>query len=222
MVQGWNDAELVLNGVIERLVPQYHLLDNADNLSAQPMLCLAAHEHYYTICARVFQAGLFEYGFLSAGTVQTLRALNRPDFEWLGNVTVEALVWLRLNNENEDFRRRLDDFVHGLGEASLQDLDRVTAEVARGIGSLLIDHQQQLKKIQSKYTREHAKTAAELVLTLAALFIPSLAPFVPIIGGIGGVGKYAFNKIDEFSEKRAAAKSMMGVLASANSKSRSR
>jgi len=49
MVQGWNDAELVLNGVIERLVPQYHLLDNADNLSAQPMLCLAAHEHYYTV-----------------------------------------------------------------------------------------------------------------------------------------------------------------------------
>jgi len=55
-------------------------------------------------------------------------------------------VRLRLNNENEDFRRRLNDFVHGLGEASLQDLDRVTAEVARGIGSLLIDHQQQLKK----------------------------------------------------------------------------
>src|SRR5215213_4008079 len=41
------DAVLALNGVLERVAPQYHLLENADELVASPMLALDAHWFYF-------------------------------------------------------------------------------------------------------------------------------------------------------------------------------
>jgi len=45
----YSDAELVWLGISERVAPQYHLLENAEELEAQPMLCLQPHWHYYSI-----------------------------------------------------------------------------------------------------------------------------------------------------------------------------
>jgi hypothetical protein len=82
----------VLLLIFERLVPQYHLLENADELQAQPMLSIPAHWHYYSLCAEMYQDRLTREDLLSPQTVETLRALNQPGLQWLGNVPIDALV----------------------------------------------------------------------------------------------------------------------------------
>jgi hypothetical protein len=216
-VEKCSEAELVLNGFMERFIPQYHLLENAHEFSSQPMLALSSQWHYYELCAGAFEARLRERALLDPRTIASLRAINQPRLKWLGNPSIEELVVLRENNENEKFRRRLEEFTNQLREASLSDLDRVAAEVARGIASLLAEHRKTIKDIQRKYQRKHTQTALMLGVTMAALFVPSLAPFAPL-PSISGLTKYPKDKFDELEEKRGAAGSLMGVLAAAETR----
>lgn len=89
---------------MERIAPQYHVLENAEELAAQPMMTIPAQWHYHEIISHSFEGGLVEKGALSAETVAILRSLNHSSSEWLGNVPTPALVELRRNNENERFR----------------------------------------------------------------------------------------------------------------------
>ncbi len=211
----WSDGEIVWNSVFERLAPQFHLLENADSLTAQPMFCLPVHWHYYILCAEVYQGRLLQRSLLRESTVSILRSLNRPESRWLGNVPIKALVELRKENANQEFRKRLSAFTDQLHDASVGDIDRVATEVGRGIAALMSEHQREIKPIQTEYKRLHVKTAVAAWVSVAAMFIPSLAPFIGTAAPVALVAKYAMDKIDERRKKRESAKSLMGVLASA-------
>jgi hypothetical protein len=210
-----SDGALILNGIWERIAPQWHLLENAEELHSQPMLCLDAHWHYYTLCTNMFQSNLLESNLLKPQTVNTLRALADKNFEWLGNVPVDALAKLRENNENEEFRKKISGFVSELHESAVEDVDRVASEVGRGIASLLSENKKKIEEIERKYKRLYEQTAMTSWITLGATFVPALAPFaaaIPILAG-----KYAWDKIGEIRDKRQISNSLMGVLASAKS-----
>jgi hypothetical protein len=216
------DGELVWNGIYERLGPQWHLLENADELNSQPMLCLESHWHYYSLCVKMFEGRLLEEKLLRPETVSTLRALNDTRFEWLGNVPIKALVELRQRNENEEFRNRIKGFTSALHESTIEDIDRVAAEVGRGIAALLSDHKKKVRAIREKYEQSYAKLAVAGLgawITLAATFMPSLAPFLSAIPALGLAGKYALDKTGEMVEKRQASRSLTGVLATAHESS---
>ncbi len=216
------DGELVWNGIYERLGPQWHLLENADELNSQPMLCLEAHWHYYNLCVKMFEGRLLEGKLLKPETVSTLRALNDSRFEWLGNVPIRALAELRQRNENEEFRKRIDGFTSALHESAVEDIDRVAAEVGRGIAALLSDHKNKVRAIRDKYERSYAKLAVAGLgawITLAATFMPTLAPFLSAIPALGLAGKYALDKTGEIVEGRQATRSLTGVLATTHESS---
>lgn len=215
---GLPDGGLVFNGISERLAPQYHLLENADELHAQPMLCLNAHWHYYTLCASMYQGRLLESNLLKPETVNTLRALSGHQVEWLGNIPIEILAKLREQNENEEFRKAIYSFTSQLNKCTIDDIDRVASEVGRGIASLLGEHKKRVQEISAKYSRLYGNTCVAAWVTLAATFLPVLAPFVPFVGlapPLALAGKYAWGKIDEREEKKELSHSLMGVLASA-------
>lgn len=222
---GLTDGELVWNGIYERLGPQWHLLENADELNSQPMLCLESHWHYYMLCVQLFEGRLLQGKLLKPETVSTLRALNDTRFEWLGNVPIKALAELRQRNENEEFRNRLRGFTSALHESAIEDIDRVAAEVGRGIAALLSDHKKKVRAIRDKYEQSYAKLAVTGLagwITLAATFMPSLAPFLSAIPALGLAGKYALDKTGEMVEKRQASRSLTGILATAHESSRSK
>ncbi len=212
----WSTGELVARGLVERLAPQSHLLENAEELAANPMLCLEQHWHYYRLCTDYFEERLKDRGLLSSETISDVRAINQPELEWLGNVPIESLAQLRLNNENEDFRSHIRGFTKALHEAELSDLDRVTAEVSRGIASLLMDHQKRVHQIDEGYRGRYKKTALATWVSAAALMIPSLAPFLPALTAGGAALKYLSDKIDERKARKEHAKSLLGVLAAAS------
>jgi hypothetical protein len=209
-------GELVAIGLVERLTPQSHLLENAEELAANPLLCLEQHWHYYRLCTDYFEQRLKKQGLLSGETIADIRAINQPQLQWLGNIPMESLALLRLNNENEDFRSRIRGFTKELHDADVSDLDRVTAEVSRGIASLLMDSQKRVHQIDEEYRGRYKKTALATWVSAAALIVPSLAPFLPALSAGGAALKYLFDKMDERNVRKEHSKSLLGVLAAAS------
>ena len=216
-------GELIWMGIYEHLIPQWHLLENANELNSQPMLCIESQWHYYQLCTKMFEGRLFSADLLKTSTMNTIRALNENRVEWLGNIPIDILVRLREQNENEEFRKRIAEFTSVLHDASIDDIDRVASEVVRGIASLLSEHKNKVREIQEKCNRFHAQTLVAGIVSLAPVFIPSLAPFVQYIPplALAGTlaGKYLWDKTGERFEKGQLSRSLMGVLASAREKS---
>ena len=210
-----SNGEMVLLGIKERLAPQFHLFENAEELQCQPMLCMDVHWHYYSLCSRIYEEKLQNMNFLKPETVMAIRSLNENRFQWLGNIPIPELVELRINNENANFRKIITEYTNQLHAASLDHLDKVANEVTRAISSLLADHQIEIQKIQNEYKKKHLQTLALAVLTAPAIFLPVLAPFTGIAAPLAIANKYFWNKIDERDRKRTAAKSLTGILAKA-------
>ena len=209
-------GQFVLNALMERLGPLYHMLENSEELNAHPMMCLDAHWYYFEQIAEARQGELSEAGFLTPNAAATLRAINKPTLEWLGNVPIDALVELRLDNANEEFRRQLEGHTSQLRAASLANLDAVASEVGHGLSALMSAHQIDLRRICEDYRLRHIKTLAIGATTAAAMFVPALAPFVGNLAAPAAVaGKYLYDKAQERLDRSREARSLTGVLAKA-------
>lgn len=82
---------LLLNGVIERIRPHFHLLENASELGAQPLLSQPAHWHYFEKCAQLNAEDLRRKSVLSEQAFQTLRAVQDDSLSWLAKISVDTL-----------------------------------------------------------------------------------------------------------------------------------
>jgi hypothetical protein len=122
---------------------------------------------------------------------------------------------MRLNNENEDFRNRLAVSTSLLRDADFSDIDRVAAEVASGIGGLLNDYRSEAKKLDEKYRRKYIGLAGASWVSLGAILLPYLAPLIAVVPALGIGGKYVMTKMEERSEQKGLANSLIGILAAA-------
>lgn len=221
---------LLLNGILERLAPQYHLYENATSLDAQPLLSQDVHWHYYELCAQATAQSLVSTKILSDEAFQTLRALQDESLGWLATIPIEGLVELNANQEHRFLRTELSQFTSQLVSAGPADLSDVVREVNHALADLVQRQQKALRDIEDKYTPRkwgvYAGGALTVVGAATALMLPSLAPTLgltaPAIGAAagmaGGAIGYGKEKAGEVVEKRRAAKTMLGMLATARPK----
>ena len=203
----------VANALVERVAPQFHLVENAENLSAHPLICIEQQAHYFRIVADVNASRLERAGLLNSKTKAILAGLTSERLEWLTQVPVEALVELRRNNDNVAFRKSLFSAVGTLHEATLEDTDRVAAEICREIDSGIADHNRLVRETVQKNKTKYAQWGAAAVLAGVGVLVPSLAPQIAAILPLIPAGKLAFDVWDHANEKKRQAKSLMGVLA---------
>ena len=206
---------LALNAICERLNLQHHLLENADELNAHPLLCVPQQWHYYQLCSSLYQKRLQRLSLLEPATEAGIHAMNSPDLRWIGNLSFDDLTEIRGNNENETFRRHLQTHLNDLHSASLSDTNRVVAEITRGIASLLAEHQKKVKEIEAKFKTRHAQTFVTGLASTAVTLLPSLAPFFAAATPFVLLSKYGWDKLDERQEKKKLSRSLMGILATA-------
>lgn len=214
-IAAYSDSQLVFQGIVERLIPQFHLLENAQEMGANPMLCIPGQWHYYTTCATAFEERLQKQGLLEAKTVANMRAINQPNLSWLGNIPMNDLVRLRAENQNEALRKKIGDLTNSLNESSLQDLNKVTNEVSKEISSLLCDHSKSIRDQAAESQTKYKIIALGACATLAAVVWPFLAPFGIPVSAAAVAGGYAKTKIEELSKKKQSARSLLGILAAA-------
>jgi hypothetical protein len=216
---------LLLNGVLERLRPHYHLLENARELDAQPLLSQHVHWHYFEKCAQANAEELRRKNVLSEQAFQTLRAVQDDSLSWLATIPVQTLTELITNNEHRWLREELNKFTAQLAGGDAIDMNEMVREVNHGLASLVQRQLKAMKDIERKYYPKKMAAylggGAGLTVAAAATFLPSLSPLLGVALptaaaaaaiGVGALG-FGKEKVGEHVEKRQAEHSMLGVLA---------
>ncbi|CAP50401.1 hypothetical protein EIQ06_02925 [Xanthomonas campestris pv. campestris] len=212
---------LLTNGILERLRPQYHLLENANELGAQPLLSQPVHWHYFEKISLASAMELRSQDILSEQAFQTLKAVQDDSLSWLANIPVETLADLLVNSEHRWFREELNKYTTQLATAGPIETNDMVREVSHGLSSLVQRQKKVLTEIERKYAPKKAAAYAGGLIGVGAaataVLLPSLAPLLgaaaPTVALAGAAWGYGKEKIGEKVEKRQAAKSMLGVLA---------
>lgn len=219
---------LVFNGILERLRPQYHLLENAEELAAQPMLNQGVHWYYFERCALAEVRELVNQRVLSRDSFDVLRAIQDDSLTWLANIPIDGLVDLRRNLEHVEFRERLMKCTTQLTSVGPAELEAVTREVRHELEVMIQRQQKAIKDIEAKYSPKKWAAVVGGALSTAAgasmLFMPTLAaaigvtaPVASTIAGLWGGGlAYAKELTGQVVEKRRARKTLLGLLATAH------
>jgi len=206
---------LLLNGIWERLLPQFHVRDNSEMFRAHPLFWLPAHYHYFRLCSRVGNSELNQLGFLEQKTLSILQALQHPTNAWLGNIPIKEIAALRADNCNEVFRKKLVEYFNVLSNAGFEEINSVAAEIGRALMSLMSEHDREAKRITEKYARKNILTLGMAGLTLGVLFFPSLAPYLGNLSACGVVTKYTCDKLNQYRDSKLLGDSLFGVLSHA-------
>ena len=199
--------------LMERITPQYHLAENAEELAAQPLLSVEQQAHYFKIVAQTNTGRLEKLGLINRNTSLVLESFSRERLSWLANIPLNSLVEVRKQNENAQFRKRLDGAIGRLHESSLANIDRVTAEICSEIDHALAEHQQELNKIETDFRQKNIKTAGAVVAVASAALVPSLAPYIGAALPLAVAAKYGWDRWDKRVEERKRSKSLMGIIA---------
>lgn len=207
----------VLNAIMERVSPQYHLLENCEELNSHPLLSIEQQAHYFRLISATNSARLAHLGLLDRRQQALIDGFGKERLRWLCRVPINALVELRMNNENAPFRKRMEAVVRTMHESAVEDADRVAAELSHELSSAIADHEREMHEIQSRYSGVHGQTAVGAWAALGATLIPSLAPFLGVVAPLAIALKYTWDKLEEGREKKVLSKSLMGVLASTKS-----
>lgn len=205
----------VLNAIVERLIPQFHVKDNSYSFDANPLFWLAPHFYYYRLCAEAGNSELQKHGLLKTQTFAALQSFLHPNMVWLGNVPIDDIVRLREENQNEEFRRKLSGYLSNLSETDVGDMDRVAAETIRGIAGLLAEHNKEAQRIDSQYQKKHAGTLGTTILTAGVSLYSWLAPLLGAEALLAPTVKLAADLYNEFRERQKQSRSLTGVLSEA-------
>lgn len=223
---------LVLNGILERLRPQSHLLENAEELDAQPLLSQPVHWYYFERCSQAETRALVNDRVMSRDSLDVLRALQDDSLTWLANIPVSGLVELRERLEHSELRDHLKKITAQLTSAEAPELEAVVREVRHDLEVLIQEQKKSMKDIEARYSAKNWTSGAKGVIGALAgasmFFLPSLAATIgvtaPIAMALGAVGaggtSMAAKTIGGAIEKRRARRSMLGMLATAKSVSR--
>lgn len=208
-----SDAQLICHSIMERLVPLYHLSENASVLRGAPLVSLGVHWHYVQLRMRASEAAALGDGITDEKTLSLLQVLEDGPTRWLGNVVIHDLVTLRRAGANAQFRSRMSKVLDRLGGTDVGDLRLVAGEVAHEFRSIVAEHDAEVQKIRDKYSARNASFLAGTVFSAAASLAPWLPAIVPAVAGVGAVGALVTSGTSEFVERRQLRRTLLGVLA---------
>lgn len=220
-------GSLLLNGVLERLRPQYHLFENSSELGAQALLSQPVHWHYFEKIAQANASDLRSQNVISDQALQTLQAVQDDSLSWLANIPVATLAQLISNNEHRWLREELNKYTSQLASTGPIDTNEMIKEVNHGLASLVQRQHKNLTDIELRYAPKKAAVLGGSIigasLVASAVMLPLLSPFLAVgvpavaLAGAASAALIGFGKekIGEVVEKRNAGKSMLGVLATA-------
>lgn len=215
------DISIVTNAIFERISPNYHLLENSDELRSHPFLCVSAQAHYYQLIANMKNTTVSNKASFDPSTTAILHSLSSQRLDFLSNINDSQIIELRKTNENVEFRRELRELVNSLPETKLEDLGYVASEVCSHIERAISKHEKQVASFKDKYAAKHMYTALIAGSTLGVTMLPVLAPFLGALLPLGlasAAGKYVSDKLDEKAEGKGFSHSMMGVISLAKGK----
>lgn len=217
-----SDGRIVLNGIIERIQPQFHLFENSNELNSNPLLCIPAQAHYFSLLSRMDNSRVSELNGSDPSLITAISALTNRRLDYLANINDEQMIELRKSDENVKFRNELRGFIASLPTIKIGDLDYAATEVCSHIESLISTHQKEVETLNGKYNAKHMKSALIAGGGLAVTMVPALAPFIgaALPFALAASGKYTADKFEQLHERKVLSGSMLGIFALAKDSNR--
>ncbi|WP_179995745.1 MULTISPECIES: hypothetical protein [unclassified Acinetobacter] len=207
-----NDTQIVLNGISERLAPQFHLLENSHEMSSNPYICIPEHAHYYNLISRMSWSSQANNS-IDRQTDTILNVLTNQRLDYLANFNDEEIKMLRKADEHILFKNEMRTFISSISTSKIEDIDYVSREFSQFLDRKVKQHIQELEGLKSKYRSKHIQTLGLVGGTLAVNFMPLLGQLISVIGA-GSIGvKYCGDKLDEKYDFQKAKSSYVGVIA---------
>jgi hypothetical protein len=203
----------VLVGIFERLSPQFHLFENAEELIAHPLVSIEQQAHYFKLVSEVNAGRLSKLGLLDDATRRQMAALSSERLEWLSNIPISLLVDLREDNEHDVFRKTLTTAMGQLHASALENVDKVAGEICREIDAGIARYNRSIREINDKFKVSAAQDVAGAVVGGVGLLVPTLAPFLGAITLGAAALKLGHDALTRRVELKKQSRSLMGVLA---------
>lgn len=209
----YSDAQIVCSSIMERLVPLYHLSENATSLRGSPMLSLDVRWHFANLRSRVRNTAAVDGGLTDTKTLALLQVLENGPTRWLGNVGIDDLVELRRAGANAEFRSRMARVSDRLGSTDVSDLGRVAGEIEREFRGIVDEHDAEARKIRDRYSARNASFLSGAVFSAAASLTPWLPTVAPAVAGAGALAALVSSGTAQLGESRQLRRTLLGVLA---------
>jgi hypothetical protein len=203
----------VLTAICERLSPQFHLFENAEELTAHPLLSIDQQAHYFRLVSEVNSDRLSKLGLLNDPTRRQLAALSSERMEWLSNIPISMLVTLREDVEHDAFRKILASAMSNLHTSALEDVDKVAGEICREIDSGIARHNRAVREINDKFKANTTQTVVGAIGGGLGFLVPTLAPYLGPIVPLAALTKLGYDALTRNIELKRQSRSLMGVLA---------
>jgi hypothetical protein len=205
----------VLNGIIERLSPQFHLFENAEELRAHPLLSIEQQAHYFKLVSEVNADRLSKLGLLDDATRRQLAAFSSERLEWLSNIPVWISPTSGRTASTKSFARclLLATAMGNLHASAIEDVDKVAGEICREIDAGIARYNRSVREINDKFKASTAQTAVGAVSGGLGLLAPALAPFLGPVVPLAALTKLGYDALIRHIELKKQSRSLMGVLA---------
>jgi hypothetical protein len=223
-LDAWRDREMLFVWTFDR----------STYFAAQPVVVGPFARKIYSSFNRSVVFDLIKSGYLAEETNTVCNALQRHQFSWLRNIPIAALPQLLSQQEHLMFREKLLKIVRDFNSSSINDIDEITRHVSQGLQILLAERDASIRKIQEKYRPKMSGLAISSAVGVCA--VGGVASLSPVLGSpvnsiaglivgsatatsvLGAAGvSYFKTKIELELEKRQIRRSLLGVLATANS-----
>lgn len=207
-----SDIHVIVNGIAERLVPQYHLFENSHEMSSNPYLCLPEHAHYYNLISKMSWSFKVDNP-IDKQTDTILNVLTSQRLDYLANFNDDEIKMLRKADEHISFKNEMRTFISSISNVKNEDINYVSREFSQFLNIRIKQHIKELDELKSKYRSKNIHTLMLAGGTLAVNFMPLLGQLISVIGA-GSVGmKYLGDKLDKKHDFQKAKSSYVGVIA---------
>lgn len=207
-----SDIHVIVNGIAERLAPQYHLFENSHEMSSNPYLCIPEHAYYYNLISKM------SWSFntnkpIDKQTDTILNVLTSQRLDYLANLNDNEIKMLRKSDEHILFKNDMRTFVNSISNVDMDNIDYIAREFSQFLDIKVKQHVQELDGLKRKYRSKNLQTLGLVGGTLAVNFMPLLGQLVSVLGAGSVVAKYVSDKVDEKYDFRKTNSSYMGVIA---------
>jgi hypothetical protein len=211
----FSKPEIVINAIGERLLPQYHIIENSFELNSHPLLPVFQQGHYFRLISNMNSARLENIGFLNNPTNTLLRALSDKSFTWFSGITSEVIVELRNEGYNSKFRKQLLEVVDQIQGSSFDKTDQAVRDLNQHIEMMHSEHVMETKIIYKKFQKKHKETLTLGLLAFGASLVPALAPLLGAMAPISLLTKYGTDKREQIGSQKLMSKSLIGIISEA-------
>lgn len=222
----FDSPEFLLSILMGRMMQSNDVLGRAQAQSAHPLMTAEVSFHWLATKIKLNQQFLSqELNTKAIWELNKTNALLSQNLEWMSNIPLEALIGLRKKGQLKELRSLINQEMHLLSEASLDNAGEVASQVDYNLATALVTHQAKLKALDEKYRTELAISGGTMLASIIAAFQPSIAAilpgWLPAIGGLIGVSKLkdvVKAGIGYYRGRKELRKSPVGILWEAKKK----